>query len=108
MEKTHNYVTCQSCEWQLANFPDRDWSSSPCFMCNNTRQVIDPREILCNLCGGCMCPIGTHNEQHPHGLVDAEVTGGYEIPMILVEQTMKMMNKVKIAGHKTVNVRKIT
>jgi len=25
-----------------------------------------------------MCPIGTMNEQIPHGLIDAQVTGGYD------------------------------
>lgn len=76
--KKHTYVKCQGCEWQLENYPDRDWVKSPCPNCHNTRQVIDPRELLCNMCGECMCPLGTHNEQYPHGLFKAEVMGGYD------------------------------
>lgn len=76
--KKHTYVKCQSCTWQLENFPDRDWKAKPCPKCQNTRQVIDPKEILCNLCGECMCPLGTMNEQYPHGLHEAKVTGGYD------------------------------
>lgn len=30
------------------------------------------------MCGETMCPIGTHNEQYPHGLHEAQVIGGYE------------------------------
>ena len=78
MDKENNFVTCQACEWQVVGQPNRDWVKHPCSKCKNTRQVIDPREILCNLCGGCMCPIGTHNEQYPHGLFEARVTGGYD------------------------------
>lgn len=78
MKKEHTYIKCQSCEWQLENFTDRDWEQNPCHKCKNTRLVIDPREILCNLCGECMCPIGTHNEQIPHGLFEGKVTGGYD------------------------------
>lgn len=77
MNKEHNFVTCQSCEWQLNNQSDRDWEAAPCMRCKNTRKIIDPAEILCNLCGGCMCPLGTMNEQIPHGLYDTKVTGGY-------------------------------
>lgn len=78
MKKQHTYVKCQSCAWQLENFPDRNWAENPCRQCKNTRQVINPEEILCNLCGECMCPLGTMNEQYPHGLHNAKVTGGYD------------------------------
>jgi hypothetical protein len=78
MNKKHTYVECQGCNWRLENSPDHDWKEHPCRQCNNTRQVIDPREILCNLCGETMCPLGTHNEQYPHGLYKAKVTGGYD------------------------------
>jgi hypothetical protein len=74
----HNYVKCQACAFQVENAPTRDWKKAPCDVCHNTRQVIDPREILCNMCGGCMCPLGTHNEQYPHGLHEAVVVGGYD------------------------------
>lgn len=81
MKKEHNYVTCHGCKWQIEQniVPDRDWEKQPCPTCHNTRLVVDPREILCNMCGECMCPaIGTMNEQVPHGLYKAKVTGGYD------------------------------
>lgn len=78
MKKQNNYVECQGCNWRLENSPDHDWIKYPCTRCNNTRKVIDPKNILCNLCGECMCPLGTMNEQYPHGLYKAEVTGGYD------------------------------
>lgn len=74
----YRYVKCQNCAYFLEHCPERDWSASPCLQCNNTRQVIDPRDILCNLCGECMCPLGTMNEQYPHGLYNAHVMGAYE------------------------------
>lgn len=49
-----------------------------CRFCKDTKQVADPKEILCNLCGECMCPIGAMNEQIPHGLYEAKITGGYD------------------------------
>ena len=74
----HNYVKCHGCAWRLEQMSDYDWRTNPCKQCNNTREVIDPKEILCNMCGETMCPIGTHNEQIPHGLHEAKVTGGYD------------------------------
>jgi hypothetical protein len=73
MSKEHTYVVCRSC----GHWSDHLRRKEICRACNNTRQVIDPREILCNLCGECMCPVDTMNEQVPHGLYQAEVTGGY-------------------------------
>lgn len=78
MNKKPNYVQCLGCNWRLESTPDYDWGKSPCRQCNNTRQVIDPRDILCNMCGETMCPIGTINEQHPHGLYNESVIGGYD------------------------------
>jgi len=45
--------------------------------------MINPDELLCNLCGGPMCPhevkmSGTWQSDVRHGLVDAKVVGGYE------------------------------
>lgn len=80
MKKEHNYVTCNWC----ANW-DVNWNESlvlrterTCPYCKNTGKVIDPRELLCNFCGETMCPIGSMNEQIPHGLHKAKVTGGYD------------------------------
>lgn len=66
--KKFNYVACDS---------NHD-TNEVCRRCNNTKEVIDPKEILCNLCGECMCPLGTMNEQIPHGLYNAQVQGGYD------------------------------
>lgn len=76
MEK--KYVTCSACLWQLENYPDRDWAKDPCNLCKNTRKVIDPTTILCNMCGGFQRPVGDHNEQYPSGLEGVTVTGGYD------------------------------
>ncbi len=74
MEQKHNYVDCDRCgHWQ-----DDYRRTHCCEQCNNTRKTIDPKEILCNMCGECMRPLGTHNEQYPHGLEDASVQGGYD------------------------------
>lgn len=78
--KKLNQVDCLWCkEWEEA------WHLLPephevrdCRRCNNTKKIDDPREVLCNLCGECMCPLGTYNEQVPHGLYNAKVTGGYD------------------------------
>jgi hypothetical protein len=77
MKKEHTYVECQACNWRLQQ-ESYDPHTELCKRCNNTRKVISPKEILCNLCGECMCPIGTMNEQVPHGLYKAKVIGGYD------------------------------
>jgi len=74
MNEKHNYVDCDRC----GHWADDRRRKEVCEQCNNTRKTIDPKEILCNRCGGPQRPLGTHNEQYPHGLEDAEVTGGYE------------------------------
>jgi hypothetical protein len=74
MSKEHNYVDCSHC----GHWDNGSRHKQICQYCNNTRQVIDPKEILCNRCAGPQRPLGTHNEQYPHGLEEAEITGGYE------------------------------
>lgn len=74
MTKEHVYVDCNRC----GHWDEGRRRREVCEQCNNTRQTIDPKEILCNMCGGYQRPIGQHNEQYPHGLEDAEVTGGYD------------------------------
>ena len=69
----YNYIKCKACEWSLNNDPNINWDIYPCIKCNNTRLVIDPKEILCNLCGEYMSDIN----QDPLGLYNAEVIGGY-------------------------------
>ena len=66
------------CGWCINwNPDDRDFADCP--RCNGVRKINDPKEILCNLCGGCMCPEpGSMNEQVPFGLYNAKVDGGYE------------------------------
>lgn len=83
MNNEHTYVECHHCKWQLEQQPDRDWNKHPCRKCNNTRQIINPEELLCNMCGGCMCHniktrSGTWSTNDPHGLFEAQVVGGYE------------------------------
>lgn len=74
MKKEHTYVECKQCD----NWIDEFRISNLCKVCNNSRLMIDPNELLCNLCGETVCPIGTMNEVYPHGLYNAKVTGGYE------------------------------
>jgi hypothetical protein len=68
------YVECDWCK----NWEHKYKSERLCARCQNTRKVRNPQEILCNLCGECMCPLGTHNEQSPNGLYLATVMGGYD------------------------------
>lgn len=75
--KKPTYIPCKYCGTHRNN-PDYDFHIDPCKYCVNTGTVQDPTEILCNNCGGDMCPIGTYNEQIPHGLHKAEVQGGYD------------------------------
>ncbi len=73
MNEKENYIACPYCkEWT-----DIRRVTNICHTCNNSKLVRDPREVLCNNCGGTMCPIGTMNEIHPHGLHKAKVTGGF-------------------------------
>lgn len=85
MTKKHTYVECHQCAWRLADQRlDRDWVQNPCHRCNNTRSIIDPKELLCNMCGEGMCHeikklSGTWQSAHdPAGLYNTAVTGGYE------------------------------
>ena len=69
----HNYVKCDHCiQWDLNERHRR-----VCTACNNSQMIIDPKEILCNMCGGQQRHLGTINEQYPTGLENAKVTGGY-------------------------------
>lgn len=77
MSKKINYVKCTSCEYKLSQ-DYYDPHTDLCKQCNNTREVQDPKDILCNMCGRSMCPLGAHNEQYPHGLHKAVVSGGYD------------------------------
>lgn len=82
MKKEHTYVKCNYCAWELEQGV-RDWIARPCSRCANTRQVVNPKEILCNMCGESMCPditvlSGKWWSEEPHGLYQAKVSGGYE------------------------------
>src|SRR5580692_1958783 len=70
-EELPKYVPCNWCG-------DRDPHTYLCEHCNNTGEVLNPVSILCNMCGGCMCPLGTANEQSPHGLYNTKIRGGYD------------------------------
>lgn len=69
-----HYVECKRCDY----WTDDRRRANICDNCNNSKLARDPQEILCNMCGGCMCPLGTMNESYPHGLHDAIVSGGYD------------------------------
>lgn len=68
------YVECDWCK----NWVQDEKTKRLCGRCQNTRLVQNPRDILCNMCGECMCPLGTMNEQSPNGLHNAIVVGGYD------------------------------
>jgi len=70
--KSTNLVDCNFCK----NWDDK-WRNE-CNACHGKKQVPDPKELLCNLCGSYMCPLGSDTEQFPYGLFEAKVTGGYE------------------------------
>jgi len=70
----HNYVECNHC----GHWDDSQRRNNVCEACNNTRTVIDPKEYICNRCAGPMRPLGSHNEQYPHGLQEVAVSGGYD------------------------------
>jgi hypothetical protein len=80
MSKEIKYVPCKWCP------PSEDASESEldsiqhhkCHHCKGERKVQDPSTILCNMCGETMCPLGTMNEQIPHGLYQAKVMGGFD------------------------------
>lgn len=49
-----------------------------CEQCKSSKQVIDPRERLCNQCGNSLeTAIGSEGYQSDYGLRDLKVTGGY-------------------------------
>jgi len=68
------YVRCAPCQsW--------DWArraKEVCATCNNSLWVRPPADSLCNLCGGHTRPMGTFNENYPHGLENMKIIGGYE------------------------------
>ncbi len=68
-----NHVACQGC----TGWDHKRRYQETCRLCNNTKEVLDPKAVLCNLCGESMRPLGTANEQYPHGLENARVCGGY-------------------------------
>ena len=74
MSKKISLIDCVHCiDWD-----DKDRFFQSCPRCKGEGKIPNPKELLCNLCGECMCPIGTMNETHPHGLYEAKVTGGYD------------------------------
>jgi hypothetical protein len=68
-----DYVKCTRCE----HWPDERRHKEVCQGCNNTSQAVDPKSVLCNMCGECARgPEGTHN-QYPLGLEKITIGGGY-------------------------------
>jgi hypothetical protein len=69
----HNYVKCDRCDqWDL-----EERHKTLCKDCNNTQKIVDPKEILCNLCAVYVRPLGTMNENCGHGLEDISIAGGH-------------------------------
>lgn len=73
MEELEKLIDCKDC----SNWDDKKYNTHNCMRCNNSRKVVNPLNILCNMCGNTMCPIGSYNEYIPHGLYKAKVTGEY-------------------------------
>lgn len=74
MTKELNFVDCIRC----ANWDEKERYFKACPHCHNTKKVVAPQNILCNMCGGPQRPLGTYNEQYSHGLENATVDGGYD------------------------------
>ncbi len=70
-----NLVPCTACEYQRDS--SRQGDKAPCDICNKTRMMIDPNDVLCNMCGERNRPKG-HNEAYSFGLENVSVSGGYE------------------------------
>lgn len=68
------YIDCKWC----VNWSIEQKRTSPCRVCQNTGKAIDPKVHVCNKCGECTRPLGTHNETYPHGLENMDVRGGYD------------------------------
>lgn len=49
-----------------------------CSSCKGKGMRRVPSSFVCNKCSGPLCPAGTMNEDIPHGLVEATVSGGYD------------------------------
>lgn len=73
-DETDYYVDCLGC----AHWPDSRAFTEVCKRCNNTRQTVNPKKVLCNRCAGPQRPLGTMNEQYPHGLESVSASGGYD------------------------------
>lgn len=76
----HNTIvagrTLIDCEW-CKNWGEDQRFNSHCLWCKDKRKVIEPSQVLCNLCGGKMTPIHDHNSNEIMGLQDLVVVGGY-------------------------------
>lgn len=72
----HTYIDCKRC----AHWTMETRYKEHCGICHNTGKAIEPKEILCNLCGECMfSPIALDSVGYetPYGLFDAKVYAGY-------------------------------
>jgi len=78
MNKDPSYVKCKFCEYQLEDDPLKNWNKYPCTKCNNSRMVLNPKDILCNMCGESMCELNSPFNQDPLGLYKADVIGCYD------------------------------
>ena len=75
-----NYIKCNQCAYRVEQ-PDYDPHEELCRSCNNSRLVIDPKDILCNMCGGGMCDIPHEpDNQVPYGMHNHKEVGSYSSP----------------------------
>lgn len=71
---TKKFIACEDClEWT-----DEQRCARDCFTCKGRGIIRDPDQLLCNNCGGKMCPAKPDmNWQLPNGLYNASVAGDY-------------------------------
>lgn len=71
------YQICENCRFQRESGA-LDLARH-CSRCKGTGIVRSRSSYICNKCGGSMCPEdNTPNRDIPHGLVEEQVTGGYD------------------------------
>lgn len=97
------YIDCDRC----ANWTLEYKQKSICSTCKNTRQRINPKTILCNMCGESLChdiktKSGRWHSDEAHGLIGASVMGGYE-SYHLLDMTSYTFNMCELCLRKMFN-----
>lgn len=74
-----SYLACKTC--QQARAEGRFAEAVDCRSCKGKGFYRDPKSYYCNKCAGPLCPnVDSPNAEYPHGLVEAQVVGGYDSP----------------------------